>query len=230
MKMTQSWQKALDLYRYRVDLADFKDAQMYPDWFEYDTGNGDRANTMGFEEWFREFAPHHLEAWYEVVFWKLYSQPSRRDRITPDAIANVERSRLTAGDLWNLCHDYIGSPSSRSFTNFRKHFFDSNVIATAATFPAFICPKKFPMVDKHIARWASDNVHNHLYQIQGRSITLPMKDNVNSFDQFVRPWYRWCRITACILTKRTGNYWRARDVEMAVFTAQRSGFPLNPLS
>ena len=141
--MTQSWQKALDLYRYRVDLADFKDAQMYPDWFEYDTGNGDRANTMGFEEWFREFAPHHLEAWYEVVFWKMYSQRGSASHRSQTVINNIKASGMSAGELWDLCRDYVQNFTLESFSRFRCKLAKTNVVATAATFPAFMCPEQF---------------------------------------------------------------------------------------
>lgn len=229
--MPQTWQNALDSYRYPVRLADFKDAGMYPGWFEYDTGNGDQSHTVEFEGWFRELAPYHLEAWYEVVFWKLYSQGGRRDRITPNAIANIERSRLTATDLWNLCHDYINNPCKDSFKAFRENLFPSSVVATAATFPAFICPDEFPMVDKRIASWASDHAREHVYCLPTGTIALPVKGNVNSFDQFVGPWYEWCRHTATILSRLTDKHWRARDVEMAVFTAEGSegALPLNRL-
>lgn len=42
-------------------------------------------------------------------------------------------------------------------------------------------------------------------------------------------WMAWCQTMAAKLSQRTGFFWRARDVEMAVFTAQRYGLELNPL-
>lgn len=90
--MPHSWQKALDKYEYPVRLDGFEDRQIYPGWFKCDTDNGDRSSTMKFEERFRKLAPHHLEAWYEVVFWKMYSQ-GRRDYVTRNAIANIRNQR-----------------------------------------------------------------------------------------------------------------------------------------
>ena len=236
--MPHSWQKARDSYRYPVRLADFdfKGHRTDRSWFEYDTGNGDRFRTMEFEDRFRKLAPHHLEAWYEVVFWKLSSQGGRANIHTPTAITNIEKSRLTANDLWDLCGDYMGKPNSRSFKDFRKYLFPSNAVATAATFPAFICPEKFPMVDGQIAKWAKENSHKHIYKLRHGSVMLPTSSSVNSINQFVIPWYQWCRHTADILSDRTGEHWRARDVEMAVFTVQRSQryserpLTLNPLT
>ena len=51
---------------------------------------------------------------------------------------------------------------------------------------------------------------------------LPTSSGVNDIDQFVLPWIDWCQCTADMLNQRTDHHWRARDVEMAVFTAQRS--------
>ena len=228
--MPHTWQNALDRYRYPVRLADFKDAEMYPGWFEYNTGNGDQSHTVEFEEWFRELAPYHLEAWYEVVFWKMYSQKGRRDRITREAIANIKKSGLAPGDLSDLCQNYIGGPSSRSFKDFQRYFFGSGV-AIALTFPAFVCPERFPMVDSRIANWAKENSHEHTYKLRRSNVMLPTSANIKSIDKFVLPWCEWCQFTASILSQRTGEHWRARDVEMAVFTAEGSegALPLNRL-
>ncbi len=225
--MPDTWQKALDAYQYQVRLADFKDNRMYPGWFKRDTGNGDRACTMEFEDRFRKLAPDYLEAWYEVVFWKLSFDLRVANEHTPTAISNIERSGLTASDLLDLCHKYIGNSSTGSFKDFRKHLFGSGV-ATAATFPAFIDPENFPMVDIHIERWAKENSRKHIYKLRHGNIVLPTSSSVNNIDRFVIPWYKWCRITADLLSQRTDCHWRARDVEMAVFTAQRSQKNRNP--
>ena len=42
-------------------------------------------------------------------------------------------------------------------------------------------------------------------------------------------WVNWCQEVAQVLTELTSKQWRARDVEMAVFTAQRNGMTLNVL-
>ena len=52
---------------------------------------------------------------------------------------------------------------------------------------------------------------------------------MNDHWRFIQDWIKSCRHTANTLSHGSGEHWRARDVEMAVFTAQRSGLPLNPL-
>ena len=220
--MPAPWQNALTDYRYPVRLADFDDAQMYPDRFKYDIGNGDRTNTMRFEEQFRTLAPHCLEAWYEVVFWKMYSQRGAASHRSQTVISNIKASRVNAGELWDLCHNYIQRPCLRTFRPFRAKFAKTTALATAATFPAFICPELFPMVDTQVAKWVQTNGGRH-----GIFPPPNLKGTVlreNDWD-FVQAWVDWCQYTAGILNKRTDQHWRARDVEMAVFAAQPSDLP-----
>ena len=71
--MVRTWQHALDEYRYPVNLSDYEFATSEgPGWFELNLSKGDRVETIGFEKRFRGKAQTHLEAWYEVVFWKLF--------------------------------------------------------------------------------------------------------------------------------------------------------------
>ncbi len=226
--MPQTWIKALDEYRYPANLAKFGDVGAYPDWFEGNISKGDREQTIAFEDRFRELAPYHLEAWYQVVYWKMYSQ-GRRDHVTRNAIANIKDSGLTAKRLYELCLKYIDHPDRTTFLAFQKNLFPSDAIPIAATFPAFFCPENFPMVDNQIASWVKTNGHDHIYGNSTGIVQWPPRTGVNSVGGFVLPWYKWCRHTAGILTERTGCHWRARDVEMAVFTAQRKELPLSPL-
>jgi len=50
----------------------------------------------------------------------------------------------------------------------------------------------------------------------------------NDFTNYLH-WIAWCRECAQELTDITETRWRARDVEMAVFTAQRDRTFLNVL-
>ena len=239
--MPQTWENALSKYRYpdrgdgRFDLARFADAQKYRSrgWFEWSTDEGNLANTQAFELRFRELGPHNLEAWAEVVFWKLYTMGISRDKTTRQVLT----SRIGADKLWQHCANYIEKPSLQSFRDFREKLFQQSVVATAATFPAFICPEKFPMVDKQVTEWARIEGAKHSYRaIAGPSIScVPELDKGEVLREshwaFVESWIEWCQFTASRLHDLTGSYWRARDVEMAVFTAQRSrdGLTLNPL-
>ncbi|MCY4653128.1 MAG: hypothetical protein OXC95_08190 [Dehalococcoidia bacterium] len=141
--MPETWEKALKAYTYPessklpLDLSKFIDASKYPGWFECRIDNGALSETRAFEDRFRELAPHHLEAWYEVVFWKMYSQSVWSNSTTQTAIANVEKAGVSANDLWTLCHEYMANLDKRAFRDFRNKLFSSG-IATVATFPAFI--------------------------------------------------------------------------------------------
>ena len=228
---TETWARALDQYRYRVDLTRFTGADEHPSWFDLDTKLGDRLKTIEFEDRFREQAQHRLAVWGEVAFWKLYTMPHVRDGTTQ----RVLDVRVRPDELWSACMDYIEVGSRKAFSTFRSKLFASRGVATAATFPAFICPERFPMVDTQITRWALENGHLHGYSgIGGPDLEqVPaLKAGVlkESHWPFIESWIAWCRFTAGKLNRRTGCAWRARDVEMAVFTAQRFDLRLTPLT
>ena len=155
----ETWKTALDKYRYLVDLKHFTGTREHQNWFNLENRPGDRLQTMGFEARFREHAGHHLEVWGEVVFWKLYTMGLVRNGTTQ----KVLDLGVPPDELWSACTDYIENGSKESFRTFRSKLFPTSVVATAATFPAFICPERFPMVDKQITRWASKNGHLHRY-------------------------------------------------------------------
>ena len=228
---TETWARALDKYRYRVDLTRFTGADEHPSWFDLDTRPGDRLKTIEFEDRFREQAQRRLEVWGEVAFWKLYTMPHVRDGTTQ----RVLDVRVRPDELWSACMDYIEVGSRKAFSTFRSKLFASRGVAAAATFPAFICPERFPMVDTQITRWALENGHLHGYSgIGGPDLEqVPaLKAGVlkESHWPFIESWIAWCRFTAGELNRRAGCAWRARDVEMAVFTAQRFDLRLTPLT
>ena len=230
----RTWVRALDAYRYPVDLAGFRDAEAHPGWFDLKIEPGNRTQTMSFEARFRAQALDHLEAWGEVVFWKLVSGGTGRAAKNAGALLG---SGADAADLWSSCSNYIENPSLDSFRAFRCKLFTQPVVATAATFPAFICPEMFPMVDTQVTRWATENSNAHRYSRVGgpdleRVPELPRGAVLReSHWTFVESWIRWCQFTATILTQRTGRAWRARDVEMAVFAARKGhNLTLRPLT
>ena len=235
--MPASWERALSKYSYPVNLADFADAAKYPGWFECDTGAGGLTETTAFENRFRKLAPNHVEAWYEVVFWKMASQ-GRRDVITRNAIEKIMASGVTTGELWSLCRAYTKRQDVEAFRRLREKLVASRSIAVAATFPAFLDPGNFPMVDRLIANWVRKNRASHSYAQSGVVLSrppmfTPNKTVLTEGDWgFVQSWINWCRHTRDILNKRckfTKRDWTARQVEMAVFTAQRDGLTLKPL-
>ncbi len=222
--MPQTWTRALDEYRYPVDLRKFSEAGQRPGWFELNICPGDPLQTAGFETRFRRQARHHLEAWAEVVFWKNYSRNSGTASKRAQALLN---QKPPVCELWSSCMTYVEQPDLTTFRAFRKKLFTARVVATAATFPAFICPERFPMVDTQVASWVREHGEQHGYP--GDIAEVPSDGIIEGDWSFVTSWMAWCRTMAAELSRRTGFAWRARDVEMAVFTAQRCGLELKPL-
>ena len=105
-----------------------------------------------------------------------------------------------------------------------------------AAAPAFICPERFPMVDKQVTRWALEHGCRLRYSKVGGPDLKCVPDLSGgevlkeSHWPFVESWIAWCRFTAWKLSRCSGRRWRARDVEMAVFTAQRKPLRLDPLA
>jgi hypothetical protein len=221
--MPGTWVKALESYRYPVCLPEFFKVRNYPQWFKFPIGEGDRDSTKKFEDHFRHHARNHLEPWFEVVYWKMYSQKGRRDERVKKFIQNIQFQKISPVMLWDVCNAYVENPSRWSFNQFLKllGYKKSGAIAIAATFPAFMKPDCFPMVDTRIAKWV---IHSwRLYKWpqlvlprypNNRATVLKMAD----FD-FMESWTCWCSHAANKLTRKSSFQWRARDVEMAVFQA-----------
>ena len=230
--MPHTWKQALEAYCYPVDLREFTDASKYRRWFKENIKPGDRCRTMDFEDRFRKYGRCSLKVWGEVAFWKNYNMPLAKDGITRNVLAGGV-SEACAAKLWSACKDYIESPGLESFRKFRKLLFKNPVVANAATFPAFIRPDKFPMVDKQITRWALEHGADHRYPDGPALECVPDLSGGGVLQEshwpFVESWIRWCRFTACKLEILTGETWRARDVEMAVFAAKKFGLKLKPL-
>ena len=228
-----NWERALDSYRYPVDLTVFRDAPEHGGWFERKIVPGNRVQTMSFEDHFRARAPDHLEAWGEVVFWKFFSGGGGRAAEKASALLG---SSAAPADLWSSCANYVADPNLQSFRTFRRMLLTRPVVATAATFPAFICPEKFPMVNTKVTRWANENGLAHRYSgvggpdLERVPVLRPGAVLKEAHWCFVESWIAWCQFTAGILSQRTAQVWRARDVEMAVSSAQKSnGLQLEPL-
>jgi hypothetical protein len=224
------WRDCLARYRYPVALQEYRFRQQHPEWFARCLNTGDLAETAAFEEYFRQHAPIALEPWYEVVFWKLASQKQIRNGTTRN-IAESLASRTTAEKLWEACHQYTqclhAGAAREKFRTFLDLFdLKTDSVAVVATFPAFMDPERFCMVDTRIAKWVGHEmeVHNRADPtvpllrppfLDSSATVLKMKD----FD-FLQSWVQWCRYAAAKLTaKSDGFQWRTRDVEMAVFTA-----------
>lgn len=219
------WHEALASYSYPVNLQDFSGRNQFgPEWFDL-VLEGNLAETTQFEGHFREHAPLRLEAWYEVVFWKMYSRTNFRNKQTERAIAQIVK-RTSANELWSCCAEYVRRETKDSFSKFQKLLVKREGIALAFTFPAFSCPSRFPMVDKRTANYVA---------CEGSQLGFPSTPEIeetlkrctadknyllNLRDwRFVEAWVNWCREMAERLSADGKCVWRARDVEMAVFRA-----------
>lgn len=227
--MPNTWTESLSEYSYPFDLSDFEDAGNYPEWFELKSSVGDRDSTIKFEDHFRNHAAEAIEPWLEVVYWKIYSQPTgRADRMTQRVASYSRDNDVPPQLLWYACNNYVENPTRKNLEDFRMLLLGlrSRTIALACTFPAFLKPELYPMVDTRIAKWvgSSMNLHNNADPsgpqlirpkfLDSQQTTLTMTDF-----EFVETWISWCRHTARKLTERTLSEWRSRDVEMAVFSA-----------
>lgn len=162
--MPTSWQEGLFAYRYPFDLREFADSRNYPGWFIYRSDSGDRAATIEFEAHFRNHADEFIEPWLEVVFWKIYSQPTgRADKATQRVASHLGDNSVCANLLWEACSRYVRDPSKANFNIFRQLLgLSSQSIALAATFASFARPDLFPMIDTRIAKWVGEfmSLHN----------------------------------------------------------------------
>lgn len=239
--MPQTWIDALNQYNYPVNLADYQHASSFPKFFRQQI-KGDRNSTIAFENYFRSDA-QKIEAWCEVVFWKLYSQKGRGDKKTNEC-CDFWKKNITGKGLYNAANDFINNEDRNSFNKYRKlwpfYISRSRAIAVLATHISFLAPDRFPMIDTRIAKWVNSqlNIHNaknpegpQLIKSrygQNKSTVLTMAD----FDFYLH-WIYWTRYMANKLSQQTEMKWRTRDVEMAVFTAwgdKRCPHPRLPLN
>lgn len=224
--MPQTWINALNQYDYPVKLGDYQHANNFQRFFKRQI-QGERNSTIAFENYFRSNA-QKIEVWCEVVFWKLYSQKGRRDENTKKCWDFWTEKKITGEKIYNAANNFIINKDRNSFNKYRKlwPFYSSRAIAVLATHISFLAPDRFPMIDTRIARWVNSQLDTFnerepngpqlikSHYGQNKSTVLTMAD----FDFYLH-WICWTRYIANKLSQQTEMKWRARDVEMAVFTA-----------
>ena len=221
------WFQTLDKYSYGVDLTTYRHASHFPGFFTSVIA-GDRATTIAFESRFAAamssgggLAAGNV---LEVVYWKMFSQGGRANIQTD----NVASHLASAGalPLQNAIGSFVTSrtrPNGRAIKN--AIGYSADVMAVALTFPAFVNPGQFPMIDSRVATWVNQNLGRHNLRAGGavRAFTLGpfgMRYTSLRFDDFgsYLSWVDWCNEQASILAglqPRVG--WRPRDVEMCCF-------------
>ena len=115
----------------------------------------------------------------------------------------------------------MNTETREDFNSFRQMFrFKSNVIAIVATFPAFLRPHKFPMVDTRVAKWV--NLHYKTFNSENphapQLIPSEYGNNhsatvltMNDFS-FYHRWIHWTRYVAKKLSSSAHKPWRPRDL------------------
>jgi hypothetical protein len=207
-------------------------------WFNFDVQRGTRDETIEFEKRFRASAAHSVEPWFEVIFWKLASTGRLGETRAARMIEDLRNFKPSVPRMWAACSDFVASGTREAFRELQfSLFIVAGGIPVAATFPAFMAPERFPMVDSWIAKWVlryrdaypSDAAVAHLVAPSEAFTSGRRKTLVVSADwSFYCGWIDWCRGAARILSEKTGFAWRARDVEMAAFQNARSGERLLP--
>ena len=229
--MPQTWITALSRYYYPVDLSGYKRAGEFPGFFTQDIA-GDRVSTIQFEDYFRANCAQSVAPYFEVVFWKLYSQPMIRQGTTNRITDHVSEEGVEARQLRCAVDLFIEKPGKANLAVMRALLgLKTDVLATVLTLPAFVDPARYPMVDRQTATWVTANHSNHNRNRMKTLTPFKVRTGVlrdNDFGNYLN-WVHWCRETAEVLTDKTDIEWRARDVEMAVFAAARQDLPLNPL-
>jgi hypothetical protein len=174
----------------------------------------------------------NIASFFEVVFWKLYSQPQVHQGSTNRIVDYILTNNIKPMVLWNAVLKFIEVQSLVNLQKIRRLIgINTNVLAIPLTFPALACPEKIPMVDNQIAKWVGANDNYLIHSANRKNSMTQFRLNYtslreNDFDNYLN-WIAWCQESSRILTRDTKIHWRARDVEMAVFTAQRNGICLN---
>lgn len=223
--MLESWHKALEEHKYPVDLTKYRNAKQFPGFFERKI-IGDRQSTIGFEKHFRDTASTRIEPYLEVTYWKhSFRGP---DKQTDTRFRKITKKGATAGELWQAVQQFVSDQTADNLQKIWDVFgYYDNVLATPLTFPAFVSLETLPMIDIQVAKW----VNGHLGQYDSNRICklspfnlnplFPLKATGDNFHSYMN-WVKWCREVSSVLTKLSTIPWGARDVEMAVYTAERS--------
>lgn len=218
----KNWENARKSYNWEVNLGCFKYKANYPGYFNRTIT---LDNVEDLEKAFRVAIDRFgsFEVAGEVCFWKNYRSP-QKNSLTLHLLRHLKKQ-----DNWKKFVEALikvsNEPTYKNFMNFVDACNQRNGFATPLTFLAFYNPAKYPMVDRHIANWWTKNKSIH-----GRGdspIFSQRKDgwiyNKESSWRAYMAWTEFCQEYAKRLSKCSAREWRARDVEMAVWAAQKKG-------
>ena len=220
------WATARKAYTWQVDLGHFKDRHRCSGFFSGLIGS---QSMTRFEDAFRraidDDGPCAVAG--EVCYWKNYGSYQSRDRITGRLLQNLsDRAHWTA--FRNAVKAACAQPTVEAFSRLQAACGQPQGFATPLTFVAFYQPQRYSMVDKHIAFWWRQN--RARYGLEGAPAFRQRNDGWIEITSGIKTRQNWAAYLAwarfCCDYARCLGAWRARDVEMAVWTAQKQGLSL----
>jgi len=234
-KICSNWDGAHEKYDWRVDLRSFDKAADYPGYFNRII---ESAHTAILENEFRKAINTHrnFKVAGEVCFWKNYKNfKSKRNTLTEKLLTH-----LKIRDNWNsfvrAIKQISKNPSYDNFLVLQNTCGQKYGFAVPITFLSFYNPSEYPMVDKKIAYWWTENRASYGYGtspifsqrgngwIQTNTISR-RKQNWNAYIH----WKRFCSEYAMRIASYCGLNWRARDIEMTVWEAYKRNISLEIL-
>ncbi|MEK7751787.1 MAG: HEPN domain-containing protein [Acidobacteriota bacterium] len=213
------WNALKANFKWRVDLRTFKYREMCPGFFDRVI---EPATVDEFGRLFRESL--HTEKLTgraaEVAFWKNFGQYRGRDRTARGLLEWLSPpfgADRFAQAIEGIARDFTWD----SFQRLRASCGQVSGFATPLAFLSFFDPERFPMVDQRIADWWTRRFPKQLQF--SRTDDGWIRPNQQSLKAYVS-WTSFCRRQAEVLSG-LGDHWRARDVEMAVWSDRAAVLP-----
>jgi hypothetical protein len=226
----ESWEKARSKYDWTVDLKNFRYKTDYIGHFEEVI---DKDNTLSFENKFRLSLNSEQESGVigEVCYWKNYGSHLSREKLTNNLLKLLAEKNNWI-EFKNRLLELASKPTYHNIEFFRMACGQPNGFATPVTFLSFYNPTLYPMVDKIIGKWWNRNKSN--YWKTSASNFLQRSDgwiglNEQNWNTYLE-WTNFCREYSNLLSLKSGRQWRARDVEIAVWEAEKRDLTLNTLT
>lgn len=206
------WNAAKANFNWKVDLRTFKHRDMCPGFFDRVI---EPADVDKFERLFRESL--HTEKLTgraaEVAFWKNFGQHQSRDNIARKLLrwlSPPDRADQFAQAIEGIARDFTWD----SFKRLQASCGQVSGFATPLTFLSFFDPERFPMVDQRIGDWWARRFPRQLqFSRRDDGWIRPSQQSLKAYVS----WTSFCRRQAEALSG-LGDHWRARDVEMAVWS------------
>ena len=220
--MLDNWIKAYKSYNWNVDLSKFQDASKYQNAFNSVITP---QKLINFETSFRVQINSSDNFSFvragEVCFWKNYGAFQNRDAITEKLLKYL--SLREHWDKFSLTIQNLSkNPKFENFLYLSTACNQPYGFATPITFLAFYQPTDFPMVDRHIADWWNNNsdIFGYKKDLIFNCPNGTISKSEKNWDAYIY-WTIFCNEIAKIMTNKYKIPWRPRDVEMAVWQAQK---------